>query len=61
MKTPDDRIKQAQAEINAAFAKRIRARKLWDEAETEIIEARIKMEDAVNEKRSNQAVQRLYR
>ena len=46
MKIPEDKMKQAQCEIDAAMAKRYRARRLWDEAEEELIIARIKLEDA---------------
>lgn len=49
MKTRNDRIKQAQAEIDAALAKRRLARKLWEESDEELVMAQIKMGDAVNE------------
>ena len=49
IKTPDLKIKQAQCEIDAALAKRNRARKLWDEAEEELVMARIKMTEAERE------------
>lgn len=44
--TPHDRMRQAQCEMDRALAKRQLARKLWDEAEEELIEARYKMEVA---------------
>ena len=49
MKTPEDKVKQAQTEINAALAKRARGSKLWAEAEEELIMAEIKMQDALKE------------
>ena len=48
MKTAVDLIRQAQCEIDAAIAKRTRAKKLFEEAEEEIIMARLKLEDAKN-------------
>ena len=60
MKTPADRIKQAEVEINSAIAKRLRAQKLWQEADEELVIARLKMEDAINEQRCKEAMQRLY-
>lgn len=50
MRTPADRIKQAQVEIDAALAKRSRARKLWDEAEEELAMANLKLQDALAER-----------
>lgn len=47
--TPENRVNQARCEIDAALAKRNHARKLWEEAEEEIIRARIKMEAAERE------------
>lgn len=52
MRTREDRIKQAQTEIDAALAKRSRAKKLWEEAEEELIMAQIKMGDAINESKT---------
>lgn len=52
MRTAEDKKKQAQAEINAAVAKRIRANRLLQEAEEDLIEARLKMEDAERELRA---------
>ena len=49
MKTVEDRIKQAQVEMDAAMAKRMRARKLWAEADEELVMARMKMQDALKE------------
>lgn len=49
IKTPDLKIKQVQREIDAALAKRNRARKLWEEAEEELVMARIKMTEAERE------------
>lgn len=49
MKTKDDRIRQAQTEMDTALAKRARAKQMWEEAEEELIMAKIKMEDAVDE------------
>ena len=49
IRTPEVKMKQAQCEIDAALAKRARARKLWDEAEEELIIARIKMQEAEHE------------
>lgn len=62
MKTPEDKVKQAQTEMDAALAKRNRAKKLWDEAEEELIVARIKMKDAQEEilKRNYQGIQAQY-
>ena len=45
MRTIEDKAKQAQCEIDAAIAKRNRARQLWDEAEEELVIARIKLEE----------------
>ena len=49
MMTIEDRKKQAQVQMDAAMAKRFRARKLWAEAEEELVMARIKMQDAIRE------------
>ena len=49
IRTPEVKMKQAQCEIDAALAKRARARKLCDEAEEELIIARIKMQEAEHE------------
>lgn len=49
MRTAEDKIRQAQAEMDAAMAKRYRARKLWAEAEEELVMARMKMQDAIRE------------
>ena len=49
IKTPDLKIKQAQCEIDTAIAKRNRARKLWEEADEELIMARIKLREAERE------------
>lgn len=49
MKTAEDKKLQAQVQMDAAMAKRFRARKLWAEAEEELVMARIKMQDAIRE------------
>ena len=49
MKTAEDKKLQAQTEMDAAIAKRFRAKKLWAEAEEELIMARMKMQDALAE------------
>ncbi len=46
MLTPANRMKQAQIEIDRAIAKRNLADKLWAEADEELTQAHIKMEDA---------------
>ena len=51
MRTPEDKVKQAQAEIDAALVKRARGSKLWAEAEEELIMAEIKMQDALKAQR----------
>lgn len=51
MRTQEDKKLQAQAEMDAAMAKRFRARKLWAEAEEELVMARMKMQDALEEER----------
>ena len=49
MKTLDDRKKQAQCEIDAALAKRHRAWQMWQDAEEELIAARMKLADISDE------------
>lgn len=49
MKTIEDRKKQAQCEIDAALAKRHRAWQLWQDAEEELIMARMKLADISDE------------
>ena len=47
MRTPEDKVKQAQVSLDRAIAKRQQAQKLWAEAEEELIIAEIKMQDAL--------------
>ena len=49
MRTVEDRVKQAQAEIDAALAKRSRANQLWLDAEEELTMARLKLLDLSKE------------
>lgn len=49
MQTLEDRKKQAQCEIDAAMAKRHRAWQMWQDAEEELIEARMKLADLSDE------------
>lgn len=49
MRTVEDRVKQAQAEIDAALAKRSRAKQLWLDAEEELTMARLKLLDLSKE------------
>lgn len=46
IKSPEDRIRQAQAEIDAALAKRNYGYKLLNEAEEEMAVARLKLSEA---------------
>lgn len=40
MTTKEDKLKQGQTMIRAAFRKRIQAQKLWDEAEEDLAKGR---------------------
>lgn len=46
MRTPEDKVKQAQVSLDRAIAKRQQAQKLWAEAEEEILMANILIKDA---------------
>ena len=45
MTTIEDRMRQAQCEIDAALAKRHRAWQLWQDVEEELTMARMKLAD----------------
>lgn len=49
MRTIEDRKKQAQCEIDAALAKRHRAWQMWQDAEEELVMARMKLADLSDE------------
>jgi hypothetical protein len=49
MRTIEDRKKQAQCEIDTALAKRHRAWQMWQNAEEELTEARMKLADISDE------------
>lgn len=53
MRTLEDRKKQAQCEIDTALAKRHRAWQMWQDAEEELTEARMKLAD-ISDKEGNQ-------
>ena len=51
MRTQEDRLRQAQCEIDTALAKRNTAKRLLQEAEEELIMARLKIADIQEKKK----------
>ena len=46
MRAAEDKVKRAQVSMDNAIAKRNLAQKLWDEAEEEMLMAKLLMQDA---------------